>query len=215
MRNNSTTGKILSHVKKLPYFDIGNLGILQISPHYLRIALSRLNSKGEIIRLKKGLYTSRKFVERAKMQNNFSYFLEFLASQICSPSYLSLEYILYENNILTEIPQNFTLITKNKTSVTSNPLGIFLHHKIKDVLFCGFEVKKVGNLLIYRAEKSKALFDFLYLRKRMILNREMIKELRLNLDNFTNQDRKSLQKYIRLEGSKKMMEIYTFLFEKC
>ena len=213
MRNNSLVKKIVFYVEKLPYFGVENLKVLQIAPYYLKIALSRLETRGEIIRLKKGFYSSKTFIEKAKRDNKFSYFLEFLATKIYSPSYLSLEYILYEHNILTEIPQNFTLVTKNKTSTFSNSLGIFIYHKIKDILFSGFEIVRNGDFLIYKAEKSKALFDFLYLRKGIILNKEMAKELRLNLENFNRQDKKKMMEYIDLEGSKKMKEIYSFLFK--
>jgi len=158
-------------------------------------------------------HSSKTFIEKAKGGGKFSYFLEFLATKIYSPSYLSLEYILYENNILSEIPQNFTLVTKNKTSTFSNNLGIFIYHKMKDILFSGFKITKNGDFLIYKAEKSKAFFDFLYLRKGIILNKEMARELRLNLENFNRRDRKKIMEYIDLEGSKRMKEIYSFLFK--
>lgn len=215
MRNDyfkSLAEKILFWSSKIPYFEIENLKIFETNPIYLKIALSRLVKKGEIIRLKKGIYVSKSFIEKTKMADNFSIFLEFLASKIYWPSYLSLDYILYENNILTELPKNFTLITKNKTAVFSNKLGIFIYHKIKDKLFLGFEIKKVNEFLVYKATKAKALFDFLYLRKKMILNKEMVKELRLNLENFSLKEKKEFKKYVDLEGSKKMKMIYSLLF---
>ena len=213
MRNNSLVKKILFYVEKLPYFGVENLKILEIPSYYLRIALSRLKTRGEIVRLKKGFYSSKKFIEKTKREGKFSYFLEFLATKIYSPSYLSLGYVLYENNILTEIPQNFTLVTKNKTSTFSNKLGIFIYHKIKDALFFGFEIAENRDFLVYKAGKVKALFDFLYLRKGIILNKDMAKELRLNLENFSRQDKKKIIKYIDLEGSKRMKEVYSFLFK--
>ena len=203
---------IISLVTKLPYFGIDNLKILKLSPNYLRIILFRLAKRGEIIRLKKGIYASKKMVERMEKENKFSSFLEFLAVKIYSPAYLSLEYVLYENNILTEMPKNFTLITKNKTATFLNRFGVFIYHKLKDKLFLGFTIERANNLLIYKATKAKALFDFLYLRKREILNKEMARELRLNLGEFRPKEKKELKSYVDLEGSKKMREIYSFLF---
>ena len=203
---------IISLVTKLPYFGIDNLKILKLSPNYLRIILFRLAKRGEIIRLKKGIYASKKMVERMEKENKFSSFLEFLAVKIYSPAYLSLEYVLYENNILTEMPKNFTLITKNKTATFLNRFGVFIYHKLKDKLFLGFTIERANNLLIYKATKAKALFDFLYLRKREILNKEMARELRLNLGEFNSREKKELKSYVDLEGSKKMREIYSFLF---
>jgi len=203
--------KIISLVKELPYFKIENLKMLDTRENYLRIALSRLSKRKEIIRLKKGNYTAKNFVEKIKKENSFSSFLEFLATKIYSPSYLSLDYVLYENNILTEIPKNFTLITKNKTATFSNNLGIFIYHKIKDELFLGFDTQKIDNFLIYKSSPAKALFDFLYLRKKIVLNKEMLKELRLNLENF--KEKAEFKKYVDLEGSRKMKEIFSLLFE--
>lgn len=154
----------------------------------------------------------KKMVERMEKENKFSSFLEFLAVKIYSPAYLSLEYVLYENNILTEMPKNFTLITKNKTATFLNRFGVFIYHKLKDKLFLGFTIERANNLLIYKATKAKALFDFLYLRKREILNKEMARELRLNLGEFRPKEKKELKSYVDLEGSKKMREIYSFLF---
>ena len=84
---------------------------------------------------------------------------------------------------------------------------------MKDTLFFGFKIIKNGDFLVYKAEKSKALFDFLYLRKGIILNKEMAQELRLNLENFNRQDKKKLMEYVDLEGSKRMKEVYSFLFK--
>jgi len=214
MRNEdleSTKGKIVSSVRGLPYFMVENLNLYGVDQNYLRVILSRLTRRKEIIRLKKGFYTTKSFVEKTEKENNFSSFLEFLSTKIYFPSYLSLDYVLYENNILTEIPKNFTLITKNKTITFSNDFGVFIYHKIKDELFLGFEIRKIDNFLIYKSSLAKALFDFLYLRKNIILSKQMLMELRLNLDNF--KEKTEFKKYVDMEGSKKMKEIFSLLFE--
>jgi len=115
MRNVKISSKILSIAENLPIFSIENLGVSSIRKEYTRILLSRRVKRGDLIRLKKGLYTSKKFITEAKIKGKYSVFLEFLSSAIYSPSYLSTEYILHQHNILTEVPVNFTLITRNKT----------------------------------------------------------------------------------------------------
>jgi len=35
----------------------------------------------------------------------YTAFIEFIATRIYAPSYLSLDYVLYENNVLTEVPE--------------------------------------------------------------------------------------------------------------
>jgi len=210
--NNSLTRTILLHVEPLPYFTIENLQVIDVPPYQLRIALSRLEDRGSIIRLKKGIYTSKKFVEGIRGRGMESAFIEFIATKIYAPSYLSLDYVLYENNALTEVPVSFTLITKNKTFTIHNHLGRFIYHKIKDELFCGYQTVRRNGYVYYKADKVKALFDFLYLRKNSILNQEMAEELRLNLEVFSKSEIRRLEQYVDQEGSRKMKEILGFLF---
>jgi len=211
-RELSLTKKILLLVEHLPYFTIENLKNIGAPPYVMRIALSRMEEREDIFRLKKGIYTSKKFVESIKDPMISTAFGEFIATKIYAPSYLSLEYVLYENNVLTEIPFSFTLITKNKTYRVHNNFGQFIYHKIKDKIFYGYRTVKKNGYIYYKADKVKALFDFLYLRKNIILNQEMAEELRLNLEVFSKSDIEKLKKYIEVEGSKKMKEIFKFLF---
>lgn len=208
MGNDKKSNKIRDLIAKLPIFSLENLKILNLSEEYLRIFLSREEKSGRIVRLKKGLYTSKEFIEKTKSENRYNDFLEFLAGKIYEPSYLSLDYVLYENNLLTEMPVNFTLITKNKTATFSNKLGNFIYHKIKDELFLGFEIIKKEDFLIYKATKAKALFDFLYLRKNLLINKEAIKGLRINIEELSPKDKKEFKKYVEKEGSKVMERIY-------
>lgn len=214
MRNEKKSEKIVNLVEKLPIIRIDNLGISDIKKDYLRVILSRKTKRGEFIRLKKGIYTSKKFIETSRNRGEYSDFIEFLASEIYAPSYLSLDYILYKNNILTEIPKNFTLVTKNKTANFSNDFGNFFYHKIKDNLFLGFDTVKKGNFLIYKAVKIKALFDFLYLRKNFLGGKTAVDELRLNLEDISEKEKKELFNYVKMEGSIAMKNIYSNLFKK-
>lgn len=205
MRNNMSKN-VLGLIRDLPYFTVDDLKDVIGDKNYLRILLFRFLKGGKIIRLKKGMYVSKEFVEKIKNTNAYSDYLEFLASAIYEPAYLSLDYILYENNLLTEIPANFTLVSKNKTKFFGNNFGNFIYHSIKDELFCGFSVIRKDNFVIYKATKAKALFDFLYFRKNLIVNEEYFDELRLNLENFSAADKKEFLKYVNLEGSKKLKE---------
>lgn len=212
MRNNINLSKnLFISVEKLPYFEFSNLRGFGASVSYLRILLARRAKRGDLIRLKKGLYTTKKFIDKTKINGRYSPFLEFLAGQICHPSYLSLDYVLYRNNLITEIPVNFTLITSGKTASFFNQLGNFIYHKIKGDLFCGFEIVKDGEFVIYKATKAKALFDFLYLRKNLLISREIFNELRLNLDELSLKDKKEFKKYVNIDGSKTMLRIYSYL----
>jgi len=214
MRNNgdSLTRKILLLVQGLPYFTIENLQIIDVPPYQLRITLSRLEERGEIVRLKKGIYTSAKYVEHIRARGTDATFLEFIATKIYPPSYLSLDYVLYENNILSEVPFGLTLVTRNKTYTVHNQLSRFIYHRIKDELFSDYQAVRKNGYVYYKADKVKALFDFLYLRKNRIFSRGMAEELRLNLEVLSQAEISRLKEYIEREGSKKMKEIFRFLF---
>ena len=207
--NEKGSRRIRSLIERLPIFTLENLKVFNLNENYLRIFLSRETKTERVIRLKKGVYTSKKFIEKIKGRGRYSDFLEFLACKIYSPSYLSLDYVLYENNLLTEMPVNFTLITKNKTATFSNKLGNFIYHKIREDLFYGFKVIKKDGFFILKATKAKALFDFLYLRKNLLLNKKTVKELRINTEELTSKDKKELKKYIEKERSQAMKRIYS------
>ncbi|MFH1452438.1 MAG: hypothetical protein ABIH00_00440 [Armatimonadota bacterium] len=213
MRNKLETkiSKIMSLVENLPYFTIDDISAVESDKTYLKILFSRYKKSGRIINLKKGVYVCSSYTDKLKMHGLFSSYIEFVSNILYSSSYISLDYILYKHNILTEIPINFTCISLNKTKVFSNNFGRFFYHKIKDKLFCGFKIIKEGKFAIYKATKAKALFDYLYLRKNILKNKESIDELRLNMSAFNKKDLSEFKKYLKIENSKKMKEIFNLL----
>lgn len=214
MRNDVKTKieKIMALLEKLPYFTLDDLLSIEKNKNYLKILLSRREKSGKIIRLKRGVYVTERYLLEHLDKTEMDFYYEFLANILYNPSYLSLEYVLYENNLLTEMPKNFISVTKNKTISFSNKFGNFFYHKIKDELFRGFKIVKEGDFTIYKATKAKALFDFLYLRKNILPIKESVKELRLNIELLSRADIKELKKYVNLEDSKKMKEILNYLF---
>ena len=140
-----------------------------------------------------------------------SAYLEFLAGALYTPSCLSMEYILHEHGMLTDMPVAFTSATTNKTATVSNPLGLFRYHTLRDDLYYGYELTKVGAWSIAKATKAKALFDFLYLRKHIIVHKESFDELRLNLEHLTTKDKEEFLEYVKKEESKKMKTIYGYI----
>ena len=215
MRNDTKTkiGRIMALAEKLPYFTLADLLPVEKNKNYLKILLSRRENSGKIIRLKKGVYVAERYLLEHLDRAEMGFYYEFLANILYRPSYLSMEYVLYENNLLTEMPKNFISVTKNKTISFSNKFGHFFYHKIKDNLYGGFETIKKGDFTVFKATKVKALFDFLYLRKNLLVNKESADALRLNLNNFSSPNRRELLKYVSREKSKKMKEIFHWLFE--
>ena len=92
-------------------------------------------------------------------------------------------------------------------------MGIFFYHKIKARLFTGFRILEKDGFFTYEATKAKALFDSLYLRKNLLMDKRNVEELRLNVENLNEKDKEELEKYIELESSKRMKRILDWLLE--
>jgi predicted transcriptional regulator of viral defense system len=212
MRNdNAKSKRILNLVVTLPSFSAADLAPIGEERAYLNIILSRQVKRGTMVRLRKNLYVAKNYLDTAERKGFFPDYVEFTANKIHPPSYLSLDYVLHEHNMLTEIPRNITSMGLRKTDQFSNELGNFIYHKIKEELYLGFKVVKKGNFSILKASKTKALFDFLYLRKRLLVDENAVRELRLNLNELTKGDLKELNVYVELEGSMRMKEIFYWL----
>jgi predicted transcriptional regulator of viral defense system len=209
---NSKASTILNSLKALPYFRLEDLTGLCSDKSYLKIICSRYAQKGKLIRLKKNLYTSQDFLTETQRRNTLSSYTEFLANLLYPPSYLSLEYILYQYQILTDVPQHFTSVTPRKTNHFTNALGTFYYHTLQNKLFYGYTIELKNNYQIATATKSKALFDYLYLRKNILTSPRALKELRLNLNQIASKDRRELKRFIEHEGSQKMKSIFSNLW---
>jgi len=214
MSKKSYSNIIKNTVSSLPYFRIEDVFLLGgRSIEYLRTTLLRLKKRGDIVSLKRGEYVSRKYLNNIEKTNKKNSYLEFIATNMYEPSYLSLEYILSEHSILSENVNSFTLISRNKTKKFINELGVFVYKHIKDELFIGFNIKKKDGFFIAKASLAKSLFDFLYLRKNIISNKDSFLELRLNIEILKKKDIREFKKYVEIEGSKSMKMIYNYLFE--
>lgn len=212
MRNDDIrTKRILNLVAALPSFGAADLAPVGEKQTYLNIILSRQVKRGAMVRLRRNWYVTRSYLDTAERRGFFSDYVEFVANTLYAPSYLSLDYVLHEHNMLTEIPRNITSVGLRKTEQFSNDLGTFIYHAIKEELFAGFKVIKKGNFSILKATKAKALFDFLYFRKRLLVDKRAVEELRLNLDGFAKSDLKELTGYVETETSPRMKEIIHWL----
>ena len=212
MRNDDIRSKrILKLTEALPLFGAADLAPIGEQREYLNIILSRYVKRGTMLHLRKNLYVTKSYLDNTERRGIFSSYVEFTANKMYPPSYLSLDYVLHEHNMLTEIPQNMTSVGLRKTDHFSNNLGNFIYHKIKEELYLGFKVVKKGDFSILKATKAKALFDFLYLRKRLLVDKRAVEELRLNLDEVTENDFKELEGYVETERSLRMKEILNWL----
>jgi hypothetical protein len=203
---------ILSPFDNLPYFTIE--GFRQLAGEniskaaHARIALNRWVKAGHLVALKKGMYMHHRFYERHRHEAEFSA----LVSAILEPlSYLSMEFVLQQHNILTEITYPITAATTKNTHTIINSLGTFEYSHIQRVLYTGYQISEANGITYAQASVAKALFDYLYLRpqtdKITSPDYDLAEELRLNLDEFTQPEKDEFIDYVMDSGKSKMKQI--------
>lgn len=203
---------ILSSLESLPFFTVE--GVKQLfgndstAAGTIRTALYRWMKSGHVIQLKKGVYMTRRFYELHRADADFS----MAVSAILIPqSYVSLEFILQRNDVLTEVTYPVSAITLKNTRVIENSLGTFTYHHIKDRLYRGFSMSDYYGIPFAQASVAKALYDFLYLRPSLGSLRSstynLAGELRLNLEDFSKVDQNEFAEYVESSQILKMENI--------
>ena len=200
---------ILTSLVTIPYFTIEGVRQLLGDESYaagtIRTALYRWMKAGHVIQLKKGVYMTRRFYELHRADADFS---AAISAILIPQSYVSLEFILQRNGILTEITYPVSAITFKNTRVIENKLGTFSYRHIKDSLYNGFVISDYLGVPFAQATLAKALFDTLYLRPLSANFRSaaynLSEELRLNLDDFPDSDRREFVGFVEKSRSKKM-----------
>ncbi len=201
---------LLQSFEGFPYFTLD--GFKQAtgmeSPDQVRILLYRWAKASHIIQLKRGIYMTRRFYE----QHRGDYLFSAAVSTILLPqSYLSLEFILQQHNLLTEATYPITCITTKNTRRIINPIGTFWYRHVRNDLYRGFTLSDYFSIRIAQASVAKALFDYLYLRPLSASYRHpkinLADELRLNLDELTVADREEFSRFVEESQSRKMHDI--------
>jgi predicted transcriptional regulator of viral defense system len=208
---------ILSAFERLPYFTIE--GFRQIAGEdaaddaHVRTALYRWVKAGHLITLKKGVYMHHGFYEQHRQEAAFA---PVVSCILLPQSYLSLEYVLQHHGILTEITYPVTAITIKNTRTIVNHLGTFVYRHIQPEFYFGFQIMEAYGVPYAQASAAKALFDYLYLRPLPAdlepQRYNLAEELRLNLDEFTQDEREELAGYVLKsetiqKGGQKMQRI--------
>ncbi len=171
-------------------------------------SIHRWCKRGELIKLKNGLYITK---ETYSKYINTDGFLELIANKLRTPSYVSLEYVLSKHGVITESVYTITSITLKTKRVFNNLTGQYIYKSIKKSLFNSYKLEKFLSNDYYIATKEKALFDYLYFKAQTvpedIHNLNIAEELRLNLDSFTKKDFDNLSKYGVISNNRKLISI--------
>lgn len=201
---------ILSKFNEEPFLTKESLkSYSDITEGSLAYNIARWLKTGDIITLKNGIYTTRiAYEEYSKLEG----YREFISSILRRSSYVSLETILNRYDMLSEISPITTCITNKVGRVYNNKLGGFRYRNIKEELFCGFETRLFANKYTYYvASKSKALFDFLYYRAKLLPQNledfKIVEEFRMNLEGMSKKDWKEFNEYVKISKDKAMYNV--------
>ncbi|MBU4368592.1 hypothetical protein KJ575_02670 [Patescibacteria group bacterium] len=164
----------------------------------------------KIIGLKNGVYV---LTDKYRQTDDKGAYLEYIANQLVMPSYLSAEYVLSRYQILSEPVNALTSITTKTGREIINDLASFRYYSLNPRLFTGYRIKYFQGAPIFEAEKSKALFDFLYLRflSRLPVNTEVLDALRLNWENISAADFKRAAGYLKLADSRRLTNLFELI----
>jgi len=150
---------------------------------------------------------TRRFYELHRADADFA---PAVSAILIPQSYLSMEYILQRNAILSEVTYPISAITLKQTRVFENKLGTFTYRNIKAELYSGFKTSEYMGIPINQASLAKALFDYLYLRSwnnGRSIKYDLAEELRLNLEEFSEKDQAEFIEFVEMSKSKKMDRI--------
>lgn len=166
-------------VQDLLLFDKETLRTLEPNEQALNQNIKYWLSNGELIQIKKGVYTLQ---ERYLKLPSKQLYHEYLAGQILAPSYLSGEYVMAKHQLLSESVAVITCVTTQTTREISNQFGTFIYRSICKKLFCSYKCYQQGEMVINIASKEKAIFDYLYLLflRDFEPSEQVIKSLRIN-----------------------------------
>ena len=203
---------ILSSLDSFPYFTIEAVKQLlddePVAVGTIQTALYRWMKAGNVYQLKKGVYMTRRFFELHRVDTDFA---PMISAILIPQSYLSMEYILQRNAVLTEMTYPVSAVTLKQTRVFENKMGTFTYRNIKSDLYQGFTITEYLGISIAQATVVKALFDFLYFRPwksgRRLASYDMAEDLRLNLEDFSEKDYDEFATFVEISNSKKMDQI--------
>lgn len=119
-------------VTQLPGNEFDYLALMHALRDYKRPRdkVSKLLRRGDIIRLKKGIYILGKRWRHGTDINR-----EILANLLYGPSYISLEYALAWHQLIPERVEALTSVTLNKSKQYATPAGYFRYRHIKPAYY--------------------------------------------------------------------------------
>ena len=190
----------------------GELVIDELSDTYSSPAckLGRMVEKGEIIRLRRGLYETDPNTPAC-----------LVANYICEPSYISFEYALSWHEIIPERTIVVTNATANKhrNKRFDTPLGSFSYSDVPAAAFpVGVDRFVDDGYEYYIATPAKAVCDKLYkmppVRSYQGLEALMFDDLRFDEDEILGLESRIIREYAELYHSTTVTTLRNYLEER-
>lgn len=178
-----------------------------------RDKITSLIKQGTIIRVKKGLYIF------GREWRTHPYSVEKLANLIYGPSYISLEYALQIYGLIPEQVRTVTSFTTGRSRRFSTPVGNFSYRRITLPSFSsGMDLMQNGSGATFLvAVPEKALTDKLQserglpIQSETDIERYLVENLRMDLDDLTQLQAERIEKYARLYRSRKARFLAAFI----
>ncbi len=164
--------------------------ILSISAIAARFLVHRYAKRGMFVKLRNGLYC---LADQPPSELA-------VANRLYEPSYLSFEFALSYYHLIPETAYTITSATSRPTRALTALGKTFEYHRLKQSVFTGYELVKVGTGTIFMATPEKALVDTLYF---VDLKKKTLND-RLDLRNM---NWKRIESYVRLFGRPSLREI--------
>lgn len=191
---------------KLPGNEFDYLALMGALGDYRRPRdkVTALLRKGEIIRVKKGMYVLGPEYRQGAISR------EILGNQLYGPSYLSLEYALSFHQLIPERVETVTSVTLHKTKSFDTPLGRFTYRKVKKHYFSPGQIHQTQNnqrgFLI--ASPEKAIADKVYFTSGLHtldhMQAYLFSDLRIEADEFAGLDSSFFADLSAIEGRRSL-----------
>ncbi len=165
-----------------------------------RVKINDLLKRGNIVRVKKGLYVFGRELAREPFSK------ETLANLIYGPSYISLEYALGFYGLIPERVETVTSVTNKRNKSFDTPVGHFTYRYIHPALYAyGITLIKQDDYhSILIACKEKAVADMLYFNKQFEdeagVEQYLLENLRVELEALAGFNLKITSKLAKLYG---------------
>lgn len=126
--------------------------LLSASPLSVRFLLTRAVQRGDLVKLRRGLYAR---------SDSLPSDLE-IANALYRPSYVSFSFALSFHGLIPEAVYTVTSATTRTTAGFTSLGKQFSYHRLKPAAFAGYGSVRVDGRAVWIAEPEKALVDTLY-----------------------------------------------------